>query len=386
MIDYSIFRVSEIMFKNFSKFFYLGVDSQTPSNDVRRFVLLNTIVFISLFFLFTFAMYNLFFTYRYIIAAIDFLAFFIFLYALYSIKQEQKFMKAAVIVSINSFILLLALVYYIKGAEFTLVWVLFFPIIAIFVLGCQKGLFLSLFFYSLILYIAYNGVDSWLNGMWNIESFARFVAANTGMLFITYFFERSFEAAHRELAKNRSIEQRYIIALKKASITDPLTQLYNRRHLDTMFHEKFLKAKENNSYFAFFILDIDHFKDYNDNYGHIAGDGALKEVAAVLQELMRREADSVFRLGGEEFAGILMADSEEKIIHVIENIRSTIESLAIEHCKSTFGFITVSIGVCIIHSFEEESLDKMYKIADSVLYEAKNNGRNQIRIARISTL
>jgi len=206
------------------------------------------------------------------------------------------------------------------------------------------------------------------------------------MLFISYFFERSFEAAHKELAKNKKIQQKYITALKEASITDPLTQLYNRRHLDMMFHEKFLKAKANNSYFAFFILDIDKFKDYNDTYGHIAGDTALKAVADVLKDSMRREADSVFRLGGEEFAGILMAESEEKIVRQIETIRTNIEKCAIEHSCSPFGLITVSIGVCILNDLEEENLDKMYKIADSALYEAKTHGRNQIRVGSISTL
>ena len=374
------------MFENFSKVFYFGVDDNTPNSEIRKFVFLNIILLITSFFLVVFGVYNFVLTHHYQVAWVDLLAFVIFLYALYTVERDRSLKQAALIVSINSFFLLLALVYFIQGAEFTLVWVLFFPIIAIFINGSKKGLIFSLVFYLFVFYIAYNGIGVWLDGSWDCASFARFVAANCAMLFITYFFEHSFEAAQRELAKNRTMQQQYISALKEASITDPLTQLYNRRHLDTMFHEKFLKAKENNSYFAFFILDIDHFKDYNDNYGHIAGDTALKEVADVLQELMRREADSVFRLGGEEFAGILMADSEEKITHVVENIRSTIEALAIEHCKSKFGCITVSIGVCIIHNFQEENLDKMYKVADSALYEAKTEGRNQIRIVKISTL
>jgi len=374
------------MFEKFSKIFYMGVDEKTPYSKVRKFVFLNIILIISLFFLSVFGIYNYIVTHRYDVALIDFVAFVIFLYALYTIKKDHSIAQASTIVSINSFILLIALVYFVQAREFTLIWVLFFPVIAIFTHGSNKGLLLSSIFYVIVFTIAYLGIDIWLNGMWDLASFSRFVAANSAMLFITYFFERSFEAAHKKLAKNRSIEQQYIMALEEASITDPLTQLYNRRHLDVMFHEKFLKAKANNSYFAFFILDIDHFKDYNDTYGHIAGDIALKAVADVLKESMRREADSVFRLGGEEFAGILMADSEEKIIRLIESIRTNIEHLAIEHCRSSFRCITVSIGVCIIHNFEAENLDKMYKIADSALYEAKTEGRNQIRVKSISTL
>jgi len=374
------------MFESFNKLFYIGVESTTPSNKVRKFVFLNIILIMNLFFLLFFGFYNLILTKHTDIAGIDFTALVVSLYAFYLIKRDHSIKKAALLVTINSFLLLLALVYFIKGAEFTLVWILFFPVIAIFINGAKKGLPITLLFYSLVFFIAYEGIGQWQDGMWNTGSFVRFVAANLGMLFIVYFFEQSFDAAHKKLAKSRRIEQKYISALEEASITDPLTQLYNRRHLDDVFHEKFLKAKENKSYFAFFILDIDHFKDYNDTYGHIAGDIALKKVADVLKESMRREADSAFRLGGEEFAGILMADQEEKIVKTVENIRRNIENLNIEHCHSAFGCITVSIGVCIIHTFEEEDLDKMYKIADTALYEAKNQGRNRIRVVKISTL
>jgi diguanylate cyclase (GGDEF)-like protein len=374
------------VFEKLSKIFYLGVDHSTPDDKVRKFVLLNIVTIVTLLFLFIFGIYNTFFTNHYDIADIDYLAFVIFLYALYSVIDERTVAKASFIVTFNSFILLVALVYFVQGASFTLVWVIFFPLIAIFINGSSKGLVLSIIFYIVVFNLAYNGIGEWMDGKWDVESFSRFVAANIGMLFITYFFERSFEAAHKELAKNRRKEKQYITALKEASITDPLTQLYNRRHLDVMFHEKFLKAQANDSYFAFFILDIDHFKGYNDNYGHIAGDNALKAVADVLKESMRREADSVFRLGGEEFAGILMADKESKIFYVIENIRKNIEALQIEHRGSAFGSLTVSIGACIIKGKQDEDLDKMYKIADKALYEAKTQGRNQIRVDKISTL
>jgi diguanylate cyclase (GGDEF)-like protein len=319
--------------------------------------------------------------------AVDFFAFFVNLFAFFDMRKRNDLKRASVIGTVNIFLLLLAVIYFGNAQNFTLVWILFFPIFAIFINGSKKGFIISTVFYFIAFIMTYKGVDIWLNGLWNYASFLRFIAANMGMLFVTYFIEKSFEETHKELAKSRKIEEKYISALKQTSITDPLTQLYNRRHLSTLFQEQFHKAKKHQSYFAFYILDLDNFKMYNDTYGHIAGDSALKEVADVLKKSMRRDSDSVFRLGGEEFSGLLMADTQEKIQISIEMICKNIENLNIKHEKSPHRVLTVSIGVCIIHDFNREDFDKMYKIADKALYEAKASGRNCVKGAeKISTL
>ncbi len=375
------------MINKLSALFYSGIDEHTSQNDVRKYILLNILILVSSFILFMFIFINLFFQADYQIVAIDILGMSVNMYAFYELKKNHALQRASVIATMNAFLLLLGVVYVGEAKNFVLIWVIFFPVFAIFINGCRKGLVMSLIFYVLAFYIAYEHIGIWLDGAWNMASFTRFVIANLGMLFITYFFENSFEAAHKELAKNRDIEQQYIIALEHASITDPLTQLYNRRHLDYLFHEQFAKAQEHQSYFGIFILDLDFFKDYNDTYGHIAGDEALKKVADVLKESMRREADSAFRLGGEEFAGLLMADSQEKIQKSVERVRESIEALKIEHEKSSYEYLTASIGVCIIHDFTKEDFDRMYKIADDALYKAKQEGRNCVRGSdKISTL
>ena len=367
--------------------FYSGIDETTSQNDVRKYILLNILILVSSLILFIFVIINIFYIHNYSLIAIDTLGFIANMYALYDLKKSRSLQTASIIATMNAFFLLLGVVYFGEAKSFVLVWVIFFPVFAIFINGCRKGFVISIIFYVLAFYIAYRHIGIWLDGMWDIASFARFVMSNLGMLFITYFFENSFEAAHKELAKNRNIEQQYIRALEEASITDPLTKLYNRRHLDYLFHEQFQKAKEHQSYFGLFVLDLDFFKDYNDAYGHIAGDEALKKVAHVLKESMRREADSAFRLGGEEFAGLLMADSQEKIATSIEHVKENIAALGIEHKKSCCEHLTASIGVCIIHDFSKEDFDQMYKIADDALYEAKHSGRNCIKGSdKISTL
>ena len=375
------------MINKISDIFYAGIDENTSDNDVRKYVLLNILILVTSFILCLFIIVNIFLQMNYAIVIIDLLGLLANIYAFYDLQKNKKLETASILVTLNAFFLLMGVVYFGEAKNFILIWVIFFPVFAIFINGCRKGFVLSVIFYFIVFFITYKNIGVWLDGAWTMASFARFVAANLGMLFITYFFERSFEAAHNELAKNREIEQNYIIALEHASITDPLTQLYNRRHLDYLFHEQFEKAKAHRSYFALFVLDLDFFKGYNDTYGHIAGDEALKKVADVLKESMRREADSAFRLGGEEFAGIVMADSQEKIQKSVERVRESIEALKIEHEKSFHEYLTASIGVCIIHDFAKEDFDRMYKIADDALYKAKQEGRNCVRGSdKISTL
>lgn len=150
----------------------------------------------------------------------------------------------------------------------------------------------------------------------------------------------------------------------------------------------FDKAKKHNSFFAFYIFDLDLFKQYNDTFGHIAGDTALTKISKVLTtEVFKRDVDYLFRLGGEEFCGILIAEDIHKIERNVEKARKAIEGLQLKHPGNKSGFLTASFGVAIIHSFEVRDFDKIYKIADQALYEAKEQGRNCIVGAdKVSTL
>ena len=352
----------------------LELEAYDPKS--RKIVLLNILLYVSSILLGFFTIYNFFYSHAYYIGAIDFIAFLGAVYAIVDIRHRGNIGRASYIATLDIFLLMLALVYVVQGDDFTLIWTVFLPIFAIFINGSRIGFLITIFFYSIVFSMAYNGIDVWQDGGWSSASFARLVAASIGLSFITYFFEQSLENAYSSLQESRELEKSYVANLEVCSITDPLTKLYNRRHLDAQFIQKFEKAKKSGIYFALFILDLDRFKEYNDNYGHIAGDEALQGVAKVLQKSMKREADSTFRLGGEEFCVLSMADDHQKIINTVEHIRQKIESLSIEHKKSEHGVITASFGICVIHSFEDMNLDKMYKIADDNLYLAKEQGRN----------
>jgi len=355
-----------------------NLEFETYDPKTRKIVLLNILLYVSSSLLAFFIVYNFFYSLAYYIGVIDILAFGGAAYAIYDIRVNADIKRASLIATADIFLLMCALVFFVQGEDFTLIWTVFLPLFAIFINGSRLGVLITIFFYSIIFTMAYHGIGIWENGTWNSASFARLIAASLGLTLITYFFEQSLENAYATLLDKQLLEKKYVKNLEVCSITDHLTGLYNRRHLDVQFKQKLSKAKEYNSYFVLFILDLDKFKEYNDTYGHLAGDEALQYVAKVLQRTMQREADSTFRIGGEEFCTLFIANEHSKIIQSIQNVKESIAKLAITHSKCEHKVLTASIGVCIINSYEGIDLDKMYKVADDNLYIAKDQGRNCI--------
>ena len=168
--------------------------------------------------------------------------------------------------------------------------------------------------------------------------------------------------------------------IEEISITDGLTNIYNRRYFDEMFPKIINSAKRKNELVAFLFMDIDHFKQYNDNYGHQAGDEVLINFAKCLKQSLHRSSDYVFRLGGEEFAVVYQVDTKDRAVQFANNLRKSIENLKIEHKYSSVSpYITASMGL-IYKNANEIIVDEIYKQADDLLYEAKRSGRNQVRV------
>ncbi|MDX1295835.1 MAG: GGDEF domain-containing protein, partial [Sulfurimonadaceae bacterium] len=263
-----------------------------------------------------------------------------------------------------------------QNEDYTLIWTIFFPIFAILVKGRKKGLFHIALFYVVVMGAALYGIGEWQDGQWNFRSFMRFLLASAMMVMFMYLIDMIKDYIYNKVRELVAREEQHIKVLKQLSNTDPLTQLYNRRYLKEVFPCQFNMAKRHNFVMGFFILDIDYFKQFNDAYGHIEGDNALKKVAAIFQAQMRRGTDSAYRLGGEEFAGLVIADSAEQVIAQANRIREAVEAEAIPH-KQT-GKMTVSIGVRIVQKFNGESFDTVYAKADNALYQAKEKGRNSV--------
>ncbi|MGA4447084.1 diguanylate cyclase domain-containing protein [Ectopseudomonas chengduensis] len=160
---------------------------------------------------------------------------------------------------------------------------------------------------------------------------------------------------------------------------DPLTALHNRRsftqHLDLVLRQ----ANRESAKVALLMLDIDHFKRFNDHYGHQAGDDALRQVGRLLQNFARRPMDMAVRLGGEEFALLLYDCDAEQLQTLGEALRSGLATLNIAHAASpTADHLTVSMGARL--AMDGESSEELYRQVDDLLYQAKQAGRNQLTL------
>ncbi len=166
--------------------------------------------------------------------------------------------------------------------------------------------------------------------------------------------------------------------LEQISIIDELTGLYNRRHFNKVIKDEINRAKREDKLISFLMLDIDHFKQYNDTYGHQEGDVVIREISQVIKEFASRAGDHAFRLGGEEFGVIFTDIDKQKMKKYASTLIETIENLKIQHeNNSASEYVTISAGLAFSNEDNLNS-DALYKYADDLLYKAKDNGRNRL--------
>ncbi|WP_375738873.1 diguanylate cyclase domain-containing protein [Pseudomonas boanensis] len=170
--------------------------------------------------------------------------------------------------------------------------------------------------------------------------------------------------------------------MRELADRDSLTGLFNRRSFNRQLERLWRQAQRDEQGLALLVCDVDHFKAYNDRYGHQAGDQALQRVAKVLEDTARRPLDMAVRLGGEEFAVLLYGVTDLEARHCAERLRSALEALAIQHETSqTAPVVTMSIGVACVCPTVDMPLGKLYELyehADRALYEGKAFGRNRV--------
>lgn len=163
------------------------------------------------------------------------------------------------------------------------------------------------------------------------------------------------------------------------SITDSLTGLANRRCFDEAFSAEFFRIKRKGEFLSLIMLDVDHFKKYNDIYGHLAGDECLRQIGNILKNIVSRSSDVVARFGGEEFIVILPETDSKGANNIAELIRKSVEDLAITHSGSkTAEYVTISLGVVTVKATEFSEPEQVIALSDKAMYQAKNEGRNKV--------
>jgi diguanylate cyclase (GGDEF)-like protein len=167
--------------------------------------------------------------------------------------------------------------------------------------------------------------------------------------------------------------------LERLSLTDPLTEIANRRSFEQRLDVEWRRAFREQVPLSLVMIDIDHFKRYNDHFGHPAGDECLRQVAAALTRRARRPWDMSARLGGEEFAVLMPQTEAPGAATVAESFRAAIHDLALPHPDSGFQIVTISVGVATMYAHTPGHTPKtLVEAADAALYVAKTTGRNQV--------
>tara|TARA_R110000787_G_scaffold23762_3_gene67700 strand:+ start:111488 stop:112396 length:909 start_codon:yes stop_codon:yes gene_type:complete len=173
--------------------------------------------------------------------------------------------------------------------------------------------------------------------------------------------------------------KRYRDYLTEIAFVDGLTEIANRRRFDEHIEMEWQRARRSSDWLSVVLLDIDHFKQFNDTYGHQAGDDCLRKVAAALKKVAHRPADLIARYGGEEFVGVLPQTDADGAEALGNALREAVSALNIPHKDSSAaGHVTISVGAASIEVPKDGEYSALVKAADNNLYKAKEGGRNRV--------
>jgi diguanylate cyclase (GGDEF)-like protein len=206
---------------------------------------------------------------------------------------------------------------------------------------------------------------------------------------------RAAMALKRELDARKAREQELLVVtrklqeanqvLQRISTQDGLTGLSNRRYFDLFLSKEWSRCMRDDVPLCLVLIDIDHFKTYNDCYGHQAGDECLRRVAEEMARVLKRPGDLAARYGGEEFALVLPRTKPEGARAIAEAVRMGVENLALPHARSPLGHVTISAGVAALIPERHSRPEILVRQADQALYQAKGQGRNRTEMAHDRT-
>jgi diguanylate cyclase (GGDEF)-like protein len=190
--------------------------------------------------------------------------------------------------------------------------------------------------------------------------------------------ERELTAMSRKLAAANQV-------LQRLSLLDGLTGIPNRRRFDEVLANEWKRAMRSKRPLSLVMIDIDHFKTFNDHYGHVAGDDCLRKVALAMSDILKRPTDVLARYGGEEFAAILPLTECDGAKAIAAAMKAGVIDLAIPHDHSSASSrVTISLGVATLVPMRGTMAAMLVAAADQALYEAKAGGRNRIAVKRFS--
>ena len=220
---------------------------------------------------------------------------------------------------------------------------------------------------------------------------ANFFYVTANLMGMVACYEMEYDARHnftlqRELRAEQQRLDELVLQLDAMAHQDELTGLANRRHFFEHFQQEWNRHLRFGVPLSLLIIDVDFFKNYNDTYGHQAGDDCLRKIAETLADTARRAGDFVARIGGEEFVALLARTEAEDACLLGEKLRWQIEQAGVPHSGSNVAdVVTISVGAATVVPDQEHRLEDLLRCADEALYAAKANGRNQVICRTLST-
>lgn len=233
-----------------------------------------------------------------------------------------------------------------------------------------------IFNYSMLIFMC---VQAFILEMRYVEFYEKnekLAVENAEMYYQLQLLNEGLEKTIDERTKELKIANK---KLKNLSMVDELTKVNNRRAFDVKLEDEYRQGLTQPSYLSIILVDIDFYKQFNDNYGHLAGDECIKRVAQTLASSVNRASDFVARYGGDEFVIILPSTDGRGVAVVAERIRKLVEKLTVPHEYSSVSqYITVSVGATTVKLNAKTAISDIMEEADKALYQAKAMGRNQV--------
>ncbi|KPD21096.1 GGDEF domain-containing protein [Idiomarina abyssalis] len=294
------------------------------------------------------------------IAIYDFSGFVLAAAIYFYVSRGGNFKVAGWIVTLTLVFVLLAFIHLAEGRNYSLLWVTILPPIAYFLLGPTAGTWVTGLVFAYCGWFLYKLLGLGVPGNLSLGALFNFVEVATAQVFLFRYYERSRREAYEQL--------------QKTSTTDPLTGIFNRLHIDNSLKSLLASSKRDLKPTSILLLDVDHFKRINDEYGHIAGDKVLVAIGNVMKETTR-EGDLVGRWGGEEFLIICPDTDGDKAANIANRI---VERLNKQPLLDDIN-ATVSIGIATASGRDKkDTVETLLQTADKNLYKAKADGRNTV--------
>ena len=293
-----------------------------------------------------------------------------FMIGLYLYVRISGRVRAGALVG-SGVILVFFLTLFVTGAADgqAFLWYYTYPLVSLFLLGAGAGSLLSVLLIAVTMLLLLFGDPLSFYPSFSPGLLIRFFFSYITVLLFTLIFENTRLTTRRKLERTMS-------ELNELVIRDGLTGLYNRRYFDEVVSRIVRQFRRTGTTAAFLMADLDFFKNYNDAYGHRAGDAVLNTFASVLASCVRRSTDHAFRNGGEEFAVLLLPTNRETAENFAETVLRETRALQIPHAGSPLGILTVSIGIALMEINGELGFQEMIDTADAAMYRAKAAGRD----------